>query len=307
MSDFGQELAFEVTKSFVKNIKSDKTLKKLTKKAMNSADYEKANEYAVRIGELASNAVQSNTETLSFMSKEVAREVLTPLLSETHQIVSSVAQNVQKNLNASNDLGIEALSADLDTNRIDGFIEKVASYENFEDAKWVLKEPIVNYSQAIVDQTIRKNARADSKMGLTAKITRTTESRPCKWCASLAGTYLYEDVSDTGNDVFRRHENCRCRVTFKYGKNKQDVWSKASWTGNDSDTQRKAILQKQREIEVSEERKMQERLTRKNAIEEIQRALGYSPKGAAIFYNANKKGIEQNGLDYYIEARLSQS
>ena len=49
----------------------------------------------------------------------------------------------------------------------------------------------------------------------------------CKWCQSLEGTYRYEDVSDSGNDFWRRHRNCRCLIVYAPGKGKaKEVRSK---------------------------------------------------------------------------------
>lgn len=45
----------------------------------------------------------------------------------------------------------------------------------------------------------------------------------------MAGVYDYSKVSNTGNNVFRRHANCDCTVVYDPGdgsKKVQDVWSK---------------------------------------------------------------------------------
>lgn len=59
---------------------------------------------------------------------------------------------------------------------------------------------------------------------IIAKIKRYPTSKCCKWCASLAGVYEYPDVT---KDVYRRHQNCNCKLEFIPGKGKkQDVWTK---------------------------------------------------------------------------------
>jgi hypothetical protein len=84
-----------------------------------------------------------------------------------------------------------------------------------------------NFSQSIVDDAVRKNADFQWKSGLEPKMVQMAEYKCCEWCSKLEGTYRYEDVKDTGNDVFRRHENCRCKVTYVPSKgNAKDVWSK---------------------------------------------------------------------------------
>lgn len=59
------------------------------------------------------------------------------------------------------------------------------------------------------------------KAGLSPKIIRTTTGKCCKWCDNLEGMYEYEKVLDTGNDVFRRHEHCRCMVEHDNGDGKR--------------------------------------------------------------------------------------
>lgn len=309
--------------SFTRRLKTDSKLKRIARKARDSTSYEVANEYAVRVGELLSESLTENVGGLAYISEEVAREVLTPALTADHELVKEVSVQIQKNMNEANGYGIEALAPDLDTNRIEGLIAKVASYDTTGEALWVLGEPVINYSQAVTDQTIRKNAEANARMGIEAKIVRKAESAgtrtvrrgkrtytyavPCKWCRSLEGTYDYSEVKDTGNDVYRRHENCRCEITYIQGKKRQDVWSKVEWTGEDASRRAELIEQKAEEKRQEAERKALERQTRAAAVDRIQRELHYSPKGASILYNQWKsKGlIDRLGLDYLIATAQS--
>lgn len=253
MTEFGSALLGSVQKSFAGYLMTDKDLARLSNRVRDGTDYQDANEYAARVGELLAKSIDDNTKTLAFMSRDVAQEVLTPLLTENHEIVSQAAATVQKNMNDAAGIGMGVLTADLDTNRINGLIDKVASYDTYEQAKWVLNEPVVNYSQAVVDQTIRKNAQAHSKAGFEPVIIRKTEAAktvnsfkvvrgkkypykykiPCKWCAGLEGVYKYKDVSNTGNNVFRRHESCRCIIIYKDANKTINVRTQHEWTGED--------------------------------------------------------------------------
>ena len=255
MTQFGTDLLNSVQKSFAGYLMRDKDLKRIANRVRDGTDYQDANEYAVRVGELLSKSIDDNTQSLAYMSEEVARELLTPLLSETHDLVAGASAQVQKNMNNAAGIGLEALEPDLDTNRIDGLVNKVASYDTYDEARWVMHEPVVNYHQAIVDQAIRKNASAHTKAGFDAVIIRKTEAHktitgrkiirgkaypykytvPCKWCAGLEGVYRYKDVSNTGNDVFRRHEACRCIIIYKDGNKTIDVRTQHEWTGEDAD------------------------------------------------------------------------
>lgn len=254
MTEFGTALLGSVQKSFAGYLMTDKDLARLSNRVRDGTDYEAANEYAARVGELLAKSIDDNTKTLAFMSRDVAQEVLTPLLTENHEIVAQAAATVQKNMNDAAGIGMGVLTADLDTNRINGLIDKVSSYDTYEQAKWVLNEPVVNYSQAVVDQTIRKNAQAHYKAGFEPIVIRKTEAAgtktrfrkikgrsykytyavPCKWCAGLEGVYKYSEVKNTGNDVFRRHEACRCIIIYKDANKTINVRTQHTWTGEDA-------------------------------------------------------------------------
>lgn len=71
---------------------------------------------------------------------------------------------------------------------------------------------MVNYSMSVVDNSVKANAEYQFKAGMVPKIKRIMHGfKPCKWCQALAGTYEYPDVPD---DVYRRHQNCYCTVTY---------------------------------------------------------------------------------------------
>lgn len=271
MSEFGQDLLDHVGKDFQRKLKKDRKLKTLAKRIRDgTALYDGANEYAVRTGELLSEALLENTETLAYMSKEVATEVLYPVLTSDHELLSTVVEQVQTNMNTQDDLGLSALLPDLDTNRIDGLIEKVSSYDLFDDARWVFGEPIINYSQAVVDQGMRKNAEASARLGMKTVIRRKTApteysrgqkivrskkgkvyrysySRygdmyrfPCPYCSNLEGVYDYGKIASGDRTIYRRHEHCRCTLTFERGKQRQNVWWKQTWTEGDAKGQEMA-------------------------------------------------------------------
>ena len=65
-----------------------------------------------------------------------------------------------------------------------------------------------------------------SEAGLECFIIRSDHGGCCKWCAALAGKYRYPE--EVPKDVYRRHDNCTCTVTYISGRKAQDVWSKTS-------------------------------------------------------------------------------
>lgn len=329
-SEYGLELLNKVQRDFAKLYANDSKIKKLTKKiANNSQSYEDANEYAIRVGELASNAITKhiNSKDLNYISRELAEDVLKPTLTTDYELISNVVGVIQGNMNKASKIGLQPQIADLDINRIDGLINKIASYDTLEQGEYLLKEPIVNYSQAVVDDSIRKNMDVQTKAGMEPKIVRKAEApdtktktyvkgkrkitrtwtSPCDWCKDLEGTYLYKDVKNTGNEVYQRHEGCRCIITYVNGKKRQDVRTKTEWESDEESARVEAIKKNEERLAREEREKAIDRKERITVTQQFIEQLGFSPKGASIAYNQYKDDILKYGLDKVIDVMRDQA
>lgn len=227
----------DIVPSLLKKIKSEfegarldsEVLKDLLSKLHHSkASYLDANQYAIEIGEILSKALGASltNETLpdGKMYYNIAQRLLTDVLGRNYELVSDYAEQVQKNLNSEAKIGLAAQVPELNQDRIDGLVNRLASEESFDDVKWLLVDPIVIFSQSIVDDSIRKNAEFHHKVGLSPKIVRRVVGHPCKWCKSLEGSYNYPEVP---KDIYRRHGKCRCTVDYHPGNGKkQNVHTK---------------------------------------------------------------------------------
>lgn len=316
MTELGNSLYTKASQIFDGLVASDKKLKRIRARLRDGTSYFDANDYAVRLGELLSKALNESTDGLAFLSEEVAQELLEPLLSQDHDLIGVAINQIQKNMNATNGVGLNPMIPDVNTNRIDGLIKKVASGD-LEQTRWVLGEPIINYSMSVVDDGIQKNAEATSKIGLKAYIIREAESSgtkavkrgnktyryivPCRWCADLAGKYDYEDVKGKGNDVYRKHEGCRCHITYVQGTRREDTWTHATWTEADAHRRDEIIQAKADELEAKRKYKEAERKRRAENIATVATKLGYSNRGASKWLNASKEYIDRLGLDYMID------
>lgn len=345
MSEFGTNLLNNIANDFNKRLKTDRKLKQIANRVRDGTNYEDANEFAIRAGELLSEAFTGQTDGLAYLSKEVAQESIAPMLEYLHDLVAESTTTVQTNMNTANGLGIGVSTPALDTNRIEGIVEKVASYDTLEQAKWMLKEPVVNYSQAIVDRSIRDNAEKANKMGLKTRIVRETEphsvkttvkrvrskkgkvysypykySEPCQWCLSLAGTYEYKgNGANVPRDVYRRHEACRCTLTYMNGKERQDVWNhSAVWSSDDADAQRIKYESQQRRLNRDKNKKaeIQKKMEDKQAAENIRNETirklrdyfpNWSDKAISIFYNAHKAEAVKAGWMNIIREQLQKN
>ena len=91
----------------------------------------------------------------------------------------------------------------------------------------LLGSTVENICQSFLDDWTRENAQLSASAGLRATITREEVSKCCDWCHKLAGSYEYGEEPD---DVYRRHDNCKCAVIFKRGKEPfKDVWTKKKY------------------------------------------------------------------------------
>lgn len=227
----------DIVPSLLKKIKSEfegarldsEVLKDLLSKLHHSkASYLDANQYAIEIGEILSKALGASLTNKTLpdgkMYYNIAQRVLADVLGRNYELVSDYTEQVQKNLNSEAKIGLTAQVPELNQDRIDGLVNRLASEESFDDVKWLLDDPIVNFSQSIVDDSIRKNAEFHHKVGLSPKIVRRVVGHPCKWCKSLEGSYNYPEVP---KDIYRRHGNCRCTVDYHPGNGKkQNVHTK---------------------------------------------------------------------------------
>lgn len=219
----------EIDKTFKLKAKESKTIKEKLKVLKNKkADYKDANEFAVEVGKILANTFQDKIKTGDLpdgkMYYNIAKRLIEPNMVRNHDLVSEYSKEVQNQLNKQAKISIQAQKADLNQDRIDKLVDKITKYDSYDDGKWLLNEPIINFSQAVVDETIKKNANLHYKSGLKPKIIRKEHGNCCDWCKEIVGTYSYPDVPE---DIYRRHRHCRCTVDYYPGDGKrQDIWSK---------------------------------------------------------------------------------
>ncbi|CIQ79151.1 gp35 [Streptococcus pneumoniae] len=286
----------DIVPSLLKKIKSEfegarldsEVLKDLLSKLHHSkASYLDANQYAIEIGEILSKALGASltNETLpdGKMYYNIAQRVLTNVLGRNYELVSDYTEQVQKNLNSEAKIGLAAQVSELNQDRIDGLVNRLASEESFDDVKWLLDDPIVNFSQSIVDDSIRKNVEFHHKVGLSPKIVRRVVGHPCKWCKSLEGSYNYPEVP---KDIYRRHGNCRCTVDHPGNGKKQNVHTKR-WV----EDKKKSVIEHRKKIGLPD--------NDKPYVSVKKEWLKHSKKGSV----SDMEYWEQDGIKYHVDGK----
>lgn len=236
MEDIAPELLRKIQEAFRRDIETSVRIKNvLDKLKAGTATYEDAQVYAGKIGQALTRAFKHNLSAELLpdgrMYYNIAERVLAPMLEESYSRVAATTERIQQSLNKNAGIGLKARRAALNEDRVKGIVDKVSNAESFEDVQWVLDAPVENFCRNVVDETLKANAEFHGKSGLNPRIIRKAESRCCKWCSQLEGEYLY-DEGTMPEDIFRRHERCRCLVTYDPadGSNRRQNVHTKKWT-----------------------------------------------------------------------------
>lgn len=233
MDNISSALYKSIKETYKKEISSNQEIKNLLKKMKKeNTNYKDAMDFAECLGNCLKKAFAENVthEMLpnGKMPYLVAKEIIEPILKENYEIIAKQCVNVQNVLNKAANLGLKGIKPSYSQDRTNGIVDYVSKNE-YKVIEKSFQNSLVTNSRSIVDTSVKENADFHYKSGLNPKIVRKSQGKCCRWCTNLIGTYDYADVKDTGNDVFRRHSNCRCIVLYDPGdgsKKIQDVWSK---------------------------------------------------------------------------------
>lgn len=238
MEDIAPQLLEAIAKDFRSSYEASGKIRSLLQKVKeNTATFTQAQEYALEVSRLIGLAYEQNVSSAVLpdgrMYYNIASRLLPENLDENYRLVSQYAAGVQKSLNEKAGIGMKAQIPEKNEDRIRGIVEVAANAEQYDDIAGLLPGIFDNFCQNVVDETIKANVNFQGKAGLVPKILRRAERKCCAWCNNLAGEYRYPNVPE---DVYRRHENCRCQVDYDPGSGKlQNVHTKQWKTPEDYD------------------------------------------------------------------------
>lgn len=110
----------------------------------------------------------------------------------------------------------------------------------------IIERAVVNFSKSIPADTIKSNVEYERHAGMRPRIIRSSNGKCCEWCSSVAGEYYADEAPD---DIYKRHDNCTCTVTYISEKGYQDAHTKAWITEEETDARRERIQGDQEYIE----------------------------------------------------------
>lgn len=283
MTDIVPELSEAVAKQFEARARSDPRLAKIAGKIRDgTATMANAHEYAESVGEILSDVfldlVGEGVLPNDIMYYNIAKRIVEPALRNNYDLITEAAKLIQKHVDSKEGIGIESVPAPFPDERVAGLIDKITEETTLDGVRRWLGEPIVNNSEAFVDDFVRENAKVRAGMGLATYIVRKSSPGCCAWCSSLVGRYSY---GDEPREVYSRHEFCRCVVTAEYEKGgRQDVWSKREWTVDQDELNARKAAGSQDKITPQEHEAAAARLERDRQIAEYQDATGFSRRTA---------------------------
>lgn len=229
MIDIAPELLAKLRKSFSEKYNKNKKVEKILSTIKDGKPtYSEINDLSIEVGDILAEVFREHLSADMLpdgrMYYNIAKRTVEPMMINNYDIVADNAVIVQEILNKQAGMGIKAQVPKLNQSRIDGIIDRLDEAELFDDIKWILDEPIKNFTQSIVDDVIESNAEFHEGLGLVPSVTRIVQNDCCDWCREVAGVYHYPNIPD---DVYRRHRFCRCTVEYDPGDGKKkNAWKK---------------------------------------------------------------------------------
>lgn len=223
MIDIAPELLEKLKRAFSEKFNNNKKISKILSTIREGEPtYSEVNDLSIVVGDILAEVFGENLSADILpdgrMYYNIAKRTVEPMMINNYDIVTDNAVIVQEILNKNSGMGIKAQVPPLNQSRIDGIIDRLDEEEFFDNIKWILDEPIKNFTQSIVDDVIEKNTEFHKGLGLVPSVTRIVQGDCCDWCREVAGTYHSPNIPD---DVYRRHRFCRCTVEYDPGDGKK--------------------------------------------------------------------------------------
>lgn len=222
-----------------------------------SASFDDANRYSIQASRLIGDLLSKLIPQVAMKDRE---ELCILILRGEHQNINRLLSIIQKRIDAKNGIHIRPKIAEFPFDRAQKIARSLADATVPEETiQRRANTGIENVCRSLQDDFYKTNAAFRYDAGIESYIVRVSSGKCCAWCDAIAGRYVYS--KSMPKDVFRRHDNCGCTVTYESGRQRQNVWTKKSWTvpavgaGTDEPT-RMTEQQMQNAIEKNKLRKL---------------------------------------------------
>lgn len=242
MADIGAELLGKIRAEFQNSCKADKYIQSVLKKIEGgTAKMEEVALLSKQLGFRVSQAIGTHVNVAALpdgkMYYNIADTILTGVLKDNYDIINSAATECQKALDSQVGINITPQQAAFPTERVQAVVN-AASVPDIAEEVMIrrMTAPAQNITESFYNDYVQTNVKFRSDAGLDCYIIRNDHGGCCEWCAKLAGKYHYPE--DVPKDVYHRHDNCGCTVTYLNGRKAQNVWDKTKWNVSDDELER---------------------------------------------------------------------
>ena len=239
MADIGAELLEKIRAESQSRCRADKYIQSVLKKIDGgTAEMEEVALLSKQLGFRVSQAIGAHVNVAALpggkMYYNIADTILTGVLKDNYDVINSAAAECQKALDKTAGINITPQQAAFPTERVQAVVN-AASVPDIAEEVMIrrMTAPAQNITESFYNDYVQKNVKLRSDAGLDCYIIRNDHGGCCKWCSKLAGKYHYPE--DVPKDVYRRHDNCGCTVTYLNGRKAQNVWSKTKWNISDEE------------------------------------------------------------------------
>ncbi len=213
-----QAVYVKMKSGFVSRFEQNKRIRKLLSRIdENKATFADLWAFSREVGRMASRSGIAVADDL-LQTEDCYNEIMNYLRTCCFEPVADYAEQTQAIQNVKKGISLKALKAEFDAARASGIAHNVAQAVEVQEIQKMLGPSLENFTDKTIADTIHKNGRLQNGAGLKPVVIRVADPRCCEWCQSIAGVYNYEDVKETGNDVWLFHDNCRCSLEFDNGR-----------------------------------------------------------------------------------------
>lgn len=211
--------------SIIQLIYADKLLTKLRKKIeAGLGTFKDTTDYCNRSAELLGRLFSENVLSMSDVERITANDTL---LKDRYKDINDLLDKVQRTVDKAQGINIRPQHAPFNQERADqigrSLTDKTVSEETIQRRAGSAPATM---TRAMQDDYVEENAKFRSDAGLKTYLVRVTDGDCCEWCNKVAGRYEY---GTEPHDIYRRHDNCGCSVTYENGRQRQNVWTKKTW------------------------------------------------------------------------------
>jgi hypothetical protein len=213
-------------------LSADKRLAAIAEKiSAGKADFSDTARYSQIVSHIMGEVISQHIGEITVpLGKQM---VCKELLKDHYKAINDILGEVQASVDDKLGIHLKPVKAPFPTERVDTAAHSLEDPTVPEETiKRRARSTTENIANSMHDDYIKENAKTRTQAGLKCYLVRDAGGGCCKWCQALAGRFDYATAPD---DIFRRHDNCTCTVTYECGRQRQDVWSKKTWQASEDE------------------------------------------------------------------------